>query len=113
MEQINALLAKHKRFKDFEIRSITAPLENTILVTLVEQDEDANDVNRVEITFTAIKESRILENSVLSFLDMMSGISIIYERDYYCFAIGHCDSMLSVLNAPLFIIASDIEFKEC
>ena len=43
---------------------------------------------------------------------MMSGVSIIKEHDLYGFAIGACPAMLNVLNAPFYIVASEIDIEE-
>lgn len=112
MEKINALLEKYNHFRLDQIHSIEKPSEDTIVVTLNVQNDDGEDTHHVKITFKQIKQSRLLVNQALAFLDMMSGISIIKERDLYGFAIGSCPAMLNVLNAPLYITASEIDVEE-
>ena len=112
MEQANNLLAKYNNFKDAQIRSVKPLTESSKLVTLVIQDDDGEDVGSVQIEFDGIKESRILENSVLPFLDMMSGITLIKEHDLYGFALGSGTAMLHVHNAPLYIVASEMKIQE-
>ena len=112
MENINILLEKYNYFKDAQIRSIRQLSDSSKVVTLVLQDDDGEDLNSVNIEFDDIKQSRILDGNVLSFLDMMSGISIIKEHDLYGFAIGSGTAMLHVHNAPLFIVASEIKVEE-
>jgi hypothetical protein len=112
MEQINSILEKYNNFKDAQIRSVQSLSDTSKVVTLVVQDDDGEDINTVSIEFTNIKESRILQSSVLPFLDMMSGVSIIKEHDLYGFAVGNGSAMLHVHNAPLYIIASDIKIEE-
>ncbi|MCH9814110.1 MAG: hypothetical protein K0U47_09235 [Epsilonproteobacteria bacterium] len=112
MQEINTLLEKYDNFKDAQIRSIQQLSETSKLLTLVVQDDDGEDLNTVKIEFSNVSASRILENSVLSYLDMMSGISIIKENNLYGFAVGSGTAMLHVHNAPLYIISSDISVEE-
>lgn len=113
MEAINALLAKHNKFRYAQIRSIEQLSDDTRTVTIVVQDDDGEeDLHTVKIEFKDIKNSRILLNEVLGYLDMSSGISIIKENDLYGFALGSGTAMLHVHNAPLYIIASDIKIEE-
>lgn len=112
MEKLNALLAKYNNFKYDQLRSIEPLTENSKRVTLVVQDDDGEDVNTIKIEFNGIKDSRILEAGVLSFLDMSSGITLLKENELYGFALGSGSAMLHVHNAPLYIVASDISIEE-
>jgi len=112
MEQINTLLEKYNNFKDAQIRSIQTLSDSSKVLTLVIQDDDGEDINSVKIEFNNVANSKILDNSVLSYMDMGFGISIIKEHDLYGFALGSGTAMLHVLNAPLYIVASDINIEE-
>ena len=112
MEKINALLEKYNHFKFEQLRSIEQLPDSSKIVTLVVQDDDGEDVNTITIEFKNINDSKILKNSVLSFLDMGSGITLIKENGLYGFAIGSGTAMLHVHSAPLYIIASDIKIEE-
>lgn len=113
MEEINALLEKHNKFKYAQIRSIEQLSDDTRTVTIVVLDDDGEeDLHTVKIEFIGIKSSRILVNEVLGYLDMSFGISIIKENDLYGFALGNGSAMLHVHNAPLYIVASDIKIEE-
>lgn len=112
MEKINALLEKFNNFKDAQIRSVEHLSDSSKVLTLVVQDDDGEDVNTFEMTFSDINDSRILVNDVLPFLDMMSGITILKENNLYGFAVGSAGAMLNIHNAPFYIVASDIEIKE-
>jgi hypothetical protein len=112
MEEINTLLEKYNNFKDAQIRSIQALSDNSKVLTIVVQDDDGEDLNTVKIEFNNITNSQILDNSVLPYMDMGFGISIIKEHDLYGFALGKGTAMLHVLNAPLYIVASDIKIEE-
>ena len=112
MEKINAVLEKYNHFKLDQFHSIEKPSEDTIVVTLVVQNDDGEDTHHVKVTFNKIKESRLLVNHALAFLDMMSGISILKERDLYGFAIGKCQAMLNIISAPLYIVSSEINIEE-
>ncbi|MBN2817100.1 MAG: hypothetical protein JXQ67_10485 [Campylobacterales bacterium] len=112
MEKITPILEKYNNFKDAQIRSVRNLTDDSKVVTIVLQDDDGEDLNSVEVTFTGITRSRILENSVLSLLDMMSGVSIIKEHDLYGFALGRGTAMLHVHNAPFFIVSNGISIEE-
>ncbi len=112
MENITPLLEKYNHFKDAQIRNVKHLEDGTKIVSIVLQDDDGEDLNSVELTFSKIKEHRVLDNSVLGFLDMMSGISIIKEKDFYGFALGSGSAMLHVLNAPMYIISSELSVQE-
>jgi len=112
MDNINALLEKYNHFKYDQIRSVEHHADASKTVTLVVQDDDGEDINSVKLKFSNINDSRILENGVLSFLDMTSGITLLKENNLYGFALGSGTAMLHVHNAPLYIVASDIEIQE-
>lgn len=112
MEHIDKILEKYDHFRDAQIRAIDSTSEDSKVVTIVVQDDEGEDLQTVCFTFNDIKESRILVNNVLAFLDMMSGISVIKENDLYGFAVGSGTAMLHVHNAPLYIIASEMSIEE-
>jgi hypothetical protein len=112
MEKITPILEKYNNFRDAQIRSVKNLSSDSKLVTIVLQDDDGEDLNSVELEFSAIKESRILENSVLAYMDMMSGITVVKEHGLYGFALGKGSAMLHVHNAPFFIVASALEIRE-
>lgn len=112
MEEINALLEKYNNFKDAQLRSIQELSDTSKVLTIVIQDDDGEDINTVKIEFKDVTDSRILVNSVLGYLDMGFGVSIIKENNLYGFALGKGTAMLHVLNAPLYIISSDIKIEE-
>jgi hypothetical protein len=113
MEQINKLLEKYDHFKYARIRSVESPADRSIVIINIDVEDDEGEVeNSVSITFTNVKETRLLQNSVLPFLDMMSGISIVQDHDLYGFALGSDTAMLHVHNAPMYVIASDINIEE-
>jgi len=112
MENITPILEKYNNFKDARIRSVRNVAEDEKVITIVLQDDDGEDLNSVEVTCKGITRSRILENSVLSLIDMMSGLTIIKEHDLYGFALGNGTAMLHVHNAPFFIVAKELSIKE-
>ncbi|MEA3370499.1 MAG: hypothetical protein U9Q40_04100 [Campylobacterota bacterium] len=112
MEKINTLLEKYDNFRYAQMRSVKQLPDSTKIVTIVVQDDDGEDLNSVEIEFKNINDYHILQDSVLGFLDMSSGISIIKEKNLYGFAIGSADAMLYIHSAPMYIIASDIKIEE-
>ena len=112
MEKVSPLLEKYDNFRYAQFRSIQQLADGSKIVTIVVQDDDGEDLNTVELEFKNINDSKILVDSVLSFLDMTSGISLIKENNLYGFAIGSASSMIHVHSAPLFIIASEIKIQE-
>ena len=111
MKEIEELFQKYNYFKYEQLRSIKQ-LADAIVVTLVVLDDEGEDVASVDITFQGVSASRILDNSVLSLMDMGFGITLIKEKDLYGFALGSGSTMLHVHNAPLYIVASDIKIQE-
>lgn len=112
MEEINTLLEKYNNFKDAQIRSIQSLSDTSKVLTIVVQDDDGEDINTVKIEFNNVTNSKILDNSVLSYMDTGFGITIIKEHNLYGFALGKGTAMLHVHNAPLYIISSDIKIEE-
>ncbi len=112
METVNTQLEKYDNFKAAQLRSIQQLSDSTKIITIVIQDDDGEDVESVNIEFKGINSSNLLVDSVLPFLDMMSGVSIIKENDLYGFAIGKHSAMLHVRSAPLYIIASEIKIEK-
>lgn len=109
MQEINALLEKYNNFKDEMLRKIEKSSDTSFILTIVMQDDDGEDLNSVKIEFNDVQNSKILVDSVLPYMDMTSGITLIKENDLYGFAVGRETAMLYVLNAPLFIISKDIK----
>jgi len=112
MEKINTVLEKYNNFKYEQIRSVEHNADGSKVIKLVIQDEDGEDVSSVNFEFSDIKDLRILEDGVLSFLDMTSGITLIKENGLYGFAIGSGTAMLHVHSAPMYVIASDVKISE-
>jgi len=112
MEEINSLLEKYDNFKYAQLRSIEQLPDSTKIVTLVVQDDDGEDLNSVKLEFNNVTDSKILDQSVLSYMDMGFGICLIKEHDLYGFAVGHGTAMLHVLNAPLYIVASGLKIQD-
>ena len=112
MEKINTILEKYDNFKYAQIRQIQQLQDSSKIITIVVQDDDGEDLNSVDIEFKNVKSSKLLVDSVLSFLDMSSGITLINEHNLYGFAIGSGTSMSHVNSAPLYIVASDIKIEE-
>ena len=112
MQKIDTLLEEYNNFKDAQIRSVKNLTETSKLLTIVILDDDGEDVKNIELTFSDIKKSRILEDHVLGFLDMMSGITIIKENNLYGFSVGSSSAMINVHSAPMYIVASEIKISE-
>lgn len=112
MEPITALLKKYNNFKYEMLRHIEKTSETSYIVTLAIQDDEGEDVNTIKLDFTGVQASKILVNSVLSYMDMGDGITLIKENDLYGFAVGSGTAMLHVNSAPLYIVATDLIILE-
>ncbi|MBT5935642.1 hypothetical protein [Sulfurimonas sp.] len=75
------------------------------------QDDDGEDISSVKLEFININSSRTVPDTALSYMDMMSGIAIIYENEKYGFAIGCGTTILAIHTTPLFIISDDIKIE--
>lgn len=112
MEEINALLEKYDSFKYEQLRSIQQLEDSSKILTIAVMDDDGEDTNLITITFTDINASKILVDSVLSYMDMGRGITLIRENGLYGFAVDYGTSMLHVRSAPLYIISSEIKIED-
>lgn len=111
-EAIAQLLEKYNHFRYEQIRTVKQLSSTHKIVTVVVLDDEGEDVQHVEFEFRDIKNSKILVDSVLSLLDMTDGITLLKENDLYGFALGSGTAMLHVNNAPMYIIASEVEVRE-
>jgi|SaaInl8_200m_RNA_FD_contig_41_454904_length_2378_multi_4_in_0_out_0_4 hypothetical protein len=109
MQNINNLLEKYNNFVGDVLDNIEKTSETSYILTISVQDDDGEEVNQVKLDFTDVQDSKILVNSVLSYMDMMSGITLIKENNLYGFAVGRGSAMLHVHNAPLYIVSSNIK----
>ena len=112
MEKVNILLEKYNNFKYEQIRSVEHHEDGSKTVTIAVMDDDGEDTNIVNLTFSNINDVKLLVNDVLSYLDMTSGITLVKENGLYGFAIGNAAAMHYVHNAPLYIIASDLKIED-
>jgi len=112
MEEIKTVLEKYNNFKDAQIRSVDHVSETSKIVNIGIDDDYGQEIASVKIIFNNVTKSKILQNSVLAFLDMMSGISIVHENGLYGFALGNDSAMLHVHLAPMYIIASEVSIEE-
>ena len=112
MQEITTLLEKYNNFKYEQLRHIEKVSETSYIVTLVIQDDEGEDVNTIKLDFTGVQESKILVNSVLSYMDMGDGITLIKENGLFGFAVSHGTAMLHVHSAPLYIVASDLKITD-
>jgi hypothetical protein len=110
---VNLDLERFLEFKDAEFRSleIINPLEMHLVFAVQDKARDFDWIT-LRLEFLGVKNARLLENSKLSFLDMSDGVTIIKNENSLAFAIGEYNTMNTIENAPLFIIASDMKHKE-
>lgn len=108
MEEIKELLEKYNNFAGEQLRSIQQLEDGSKILNIAILDDEGEDLEIISLEFTDINASKILIDSVLPMMDMMSGICIIEENKLFGFALGRGEAMLHVHNAPLYIIASKI-----
>jgi len=111
MQEINTLLKKYDNFRGAQLRSVEYISKTERIVTIGDEDEDGEDMYSVKLRFSDIQSSKILEQSVLAYLDMSSGITLIKENGLYGFGLGKGTAMLHVHNAPLYIVAENIKIN--
>jgi len=106
-------LERFLNFKDAEFSSLEIINPTEIHVSFRVQDK-ARDFDWISLSlkFFGVKNARLIENSKLSFLDMSDGVSIITEDGILAFALGEYNTLKTIQNAPLFIIASDMKYTE-
>jgi len=100
-------------FRDAEIRSLELIAPTQIKLTLALQDEArAFDWITLELEFYGVSDAKLLDESKLSFVDMSEGATLIYDNERFAFAIGECYNISSIKSSILYIIASNIKYKE-
>ena len=115
------LLAKEltnftKRFSDFincEIRSLEIVTSTTIKLSLATQDESREfDWISLNFEFNSVSDAKLIDESKFNLLDTSEGVSIIYDKDSFAFAIGNYKNISGIKNAIIFVIASNIKYEE-
>lgn len=113
MQEIQKILEKFDNFRFAEFQSIQPLSETSMLLTFVVQDDDGEETDKVTFQLDGVNEAKLLENRVLSYLDMTDGISIIQYNDFYAFSLGKSnDDLLAIKNTPLYAIADNISAKQ-
>lgn len=113
MQEIQKVLEKFDNFRYAVFDSIQTLSETSLLLTFTVQDDDGEDTDKVSFQLDGVNEARLIENNVLSYLDMTDGISIIKYSDIIAFSIGKSnDDLLAIKNTPLYVIASDIKHSQ-
>ncbi len=110
---INSFLKKFTNFKEASFRHIEPTSDTSLLMTLVITDDDGEDLNKVILEFIGINKFKILDNSVLSYLNMYEGINILKRNDNtLAFVLGRFDDAINIYDSPMYIIATNINYKE-
>lgn len=112
MIDFTALLTQHNYFKGTRIESLRRIDENTLAFNIIIDNDDGEPITLVTFTFSDVYDARLLDNSVLPFIDMMSGITLLTENGRSAFCVGQHDAMLHIQSAPFFIICDAITFEE-
>jgi hypothetical protein len=110
---VNLDLERFLNFEDAEFRSLEVINPTEMHLTFAVQDK-ARDFDWITLTleFFGVKNARLIENSKLSFLDMSDGVSIIQQDALLAFTLGEYNTLSAIENASLFIVASDMKYKE-
>lgn len=112
MEKIDTLLKKYNNFKYEQIRSVKNLSDTSKCLSIAVLDDEGEDEAIISLEFSGIQASKILIDSVLSYMDMGDGITLIKENNLYGFAIGSGSAMLHVNSAPMYIVASEVKIEE-
>ena len=113
MQEIQKVLEKFDNFKYAEFKSIQTLSKTSMLLTFIVQDDDGEETDKVTFQLDGVNEARLIENNVLSYLDMTDGISIIKYSDIYAFSLGKSnDDLLAMKNTPLYATASEINVNQ-
>lgn len=110
---VNSFLKEFNNFKEASFRNIEGTSETSLLMTLIITDDDGEDLNKVVLEFIGVSKFKILENSVLAYLDMYSGINILKRSDdTLAFVLGQFNDTKNIYDSPMYIIASNINFTQ-
>lgn len=113
MDQITSVLKKYNHFHFATFKTIDSISQTEIHATFTIQNDDEIDTHAIKFEFRGVNDFRIVQNMVLSLLDMSGGISIIKYDHIYGFTLGRSnDDLLAIKNAPLYIVASNITITE-
>lgn len=112
MNTVTTLVEQHDHFRDSRIESLQRIDDTTLKLRIIVEDDDAEPTHAITCTFKGVIDARLLDNSVLPFVDMMGGITVLEENGRTAFAIGAHNAMLHIQNAPFFIICDAIEMHE-
>jgi hypothetical protein len=105
-----------KRFSNFincEIRTIEIITSTTIILSLATQDESREfDWISLNLEFYSVSDAKLIDESKFHLLDTSEGISLIYDKDSFAFAIGNYKNISGIKNAVIYVIASNIKYEE-
>ena len=115
------LLAKElttftKRFSDFincEIRSLEIVTSTTIKLSLATQDK-SRGFNWISLNFefNSVSDAKLIDESKFHLLDTSEGVSLIYDKNSFAFAIGNYKNISRIKNAVIYVIAANIKYEE-
>ncbi|MEA1892754.1 MAG: hypothetical protein U9N33_08590 [Campylobacterota bacterium] len=100
-------------FLDAEIRSVDIISPTTMKLVLAAQDSARGfDWITVELEFNGVSDAKLIEESKLTLLDISDGLTLIYEKKCFAFAVGSCQSLSNIKDAIIFIVSSSVKYKE-
>ncbi len=107
------LLERLDSAKDSELREIIIMSPTSFKIELSVQDANRGyDWINVAFYISDIIDAQLVDESKLAFLDMSSGISIIYEDSRVGLGNSQCESLSYLSESQLYFIGDSIKYEE-
>ncbi|MCF6339741.1 MAG: hypothetical protein L3J10_03165 [Sulfurimonas sp.] len=112
-KELPEFLKRFGNFVDTEFRHIKIISPTIIIVSLAGQDSARGfDWISVDFEFSGVSDTRLLDNSKLSHIDMSDGISILFESTQFIFGIGSENKISALKNSICQITSSTLKYQE-
>ncbi|HFB53585.1 MAG TPA: hypothetical protein ENJ67_02520 [Sulfurimonas autotrophica] len=118
MKPLNAagipkLLERFDDFKGSEIRSLEVISPTEIQMSFALQDKArAYDWVTLTLLLSGVSDAKLVDASKLEYIDMSDGVSILYAKNLFHFAIGTYKTEASIKDALLYIVSENIKYDE-
>ena len=118
MKPLNAagiakLLERFDDFKGSEIRSLEIKSPTEIEMSFALQDKArAYDWITLNLLFSGVCDAKLVDANKLEYIDMSDGVSILYEKSLFHFAVGSYTTGASIKDALLYIVSENIKYNE-
>ncbi|MBA1433283.1 MAG: hypothetical protein FAF04_06790 [Epsilonproteobacteria bacterium] len=111
--EITKLLERFDDFKESKIRSLEIISPTEIEMTFALQDRARGfDWITLTLLFSDVLDAKLIDTDKLDYVDMSDGVSILYEKGLFHFALGSYKTDISIKDALLFILSKSIKYNE-